>query len=56
MKCLAQEDKNTTLRPGCNFHARAARSQHIHNKFKNSFQSDGMDKSNKHCKQGGVLS
>ena len=39
-----------------NFHARAARSRHIHNKFKNSFQGDGMDKSNKHCKEGGFLS
>ena len=35
---------------------RAARSRHIQIKFKNSFQGDGMDKSNKHCKEGGFLS
>ena len=32
-----------------NFHVCAARSRHLHNEFKDSFQGDGMDNSNKHC-------
>ena len=45
-KCgKARDDKLSTS----NFHARAARLRHLHNGFKNSFQGDGMDNSNKHC-------
>ena len=42
-KCgTARDDELSTS----NFWARAAR--HLHNEFKNSFQGDGMDNSNKH--------
>ena len=44
-KCgTARGDKLSTS----NFCASAARPRHLHNEFKNSFQGDGMDNSNKH--------
>ena len=44
-KCgTARDDELSTS----NFCARAARPRHLHNEFKNSFQGDGMDNSNKH--------
>ena len=44
-KCgTARDDKLSTS----NFCARAAHPRHLHNEFKNSFQGDGMDNSNKH--------
>ena len=45
-KCrTARNDERSTS----NFHTCGACSRHIHNEFKNSFQGDGMDNSNKHC-------
>ena len=44
-KCgTARDDELSTS----NFCARGARPGHLHNEFKNSFQGDGMDNSNKH--------
>ena len=45
-KCgTARDDELSTS----NFHTSAARSRHMHNEFKNSFQGDVVDNSNKHC-------
>ena len=44
----AGQRATTSFQPE-NFHAPPACSRHLHNEFKNSFQGDVMDNSNKHC-------
>ena len=50
---LSFQKKNAGQRATISFQpaifTRAARLRHLHNGFKNSFQGDGMDNSNKHC-------